>query len=229
MSRLFSLLQGFHMFRKLKKIFGAEPAPESSQPEKPQLPQVLGLHLGGTFTLDAIKLRSLESSLIIEGASPEQRIEAVGVVDLDERRKIVRYYTDDEGFLQIQLEDNEIIEIILWYFYETKGILDADWQPLLRDKVAIGQYELEGHQFSQSFEGNKPEVITEKTYFKNGTESETDQFFMPYIREIESHHASVELLLVCAEEKRNKVSGNLEHELVISTGVHLNPIDIKNN
>ncbi|EGR0478820.1 DUF2491 family protein [Vibrio cholerae] len=217
------------MFKRLKKLFEGGLTPLTSPPEKPQLPQVLGLHLGGTFTLDAIKLRSLESSLIIEGVTSEQRIEAVGVVDLDERRKIVRYYTDDDGFLQIQLEDNEIIEIILWYFYDTKGVLDADWQPLLRDKVAIGQYEIEGHQFTQTFEGKKPEVITEKTYFKNGTESETDQFFMPYIREIDSHHANVELLLVCAEEKRNKVSGKLEHELVISTGVHLNPIDIKNN
>ncbi len=217
------------MFKALKGLFGGNAKPQPTEPEKPQLPEVLGLHLGGTLTIDTIKLRSLEDALIIEGAAAEQRIEAVGVIELNERCKIVRYYTDDEAFIQIQLEDNSIIEIILWYFYDAKGVVEADWKPLLQNKVATGNYELEGHTFTQTFEGNVPELATEKTYYKNGTESETDQFFMPYVREIESNHADTELLLICAEEKRNKLNGNLEREIVRSTGVHLNAVDIKNN
>lgn len=216
------------MFNSIKKLFGGS-AKEEPQQIKPQAPSVLGLHLGGSFTIDSLKLSLLEPSLTIEGASPEQRITAIGEVNLDQQRKIIRFYTDDEGWLQVQMDGEEVQEVSLWYFFDAKGITDSDWKSTLEGKVATGTYILDENEFKQSWEGNEVELLTEKTYSKDGTVTETDQFCMAYFREIDSKHASEELLLISAEEKENALTHRLEHELVRSTGVMLDVIDIKTN
>ncbi|MGL6261515.1 DUF2491 family protein [Vibrio sp. WXL210] len=215
------------MFDSLKKLFGAKSTPELTT--RPGPPELLGLRLGASLTIDPIKLDLIQTSLTIDGANPDQVIEAVGVVKLDLQRRIVRYYTDDEAFLQIQLDGEHIQELSLWYFFDTRGVIEADWQTLLESQVATGTYDLDGHTFEQSWQGEQVELLTETTYHRDGTVSETDQFCMAYFRHVDNPHLDIEMLLVSAEEKHNTVTQRLERELVRSTGFMLNTIDIRNN
>ncbi|MGL6312782.1 DUF2491 family protein [Vibrio sp. WXL103] len=215
------------MFDSLKKLFGAKST--SDLTPRPGPPELLGLRLGASLTIDPIKLDLIQPSLTIDGANPDQVIEAVGVVKLDLQRRIVRYYTDDEAFLQIQLDGEHIQELSLWYFFDTKGVIEADWQTLLERQVATGTYDLDGHTFEQSWQGEQVELLTETTYHRDGTVSETDQYCMAYFRNVDNPHLDIEMLLVSAEEKHNTVTQRLERELVRSTGFMLNTIDIRNN
>lgn len=217
------------MFASIKRLFGQSQS-NVTEPaiEKPQPPAILDLRLGGSFTIDPLKLEILQPALTIEGASPTHRILAVGEVKLDTHRSIVRYYTDDDAFLQFQLDGADIQEITLWYFFDTKGVPQSSWDSLLRTEVATGQYELDGETFEQFWEGETPVVLTEQTYRDTGVE-ETDQFCMVYTRDIDSPHLEKELLLISAEEKLNSISNQHDHELVRSTGFALQAIDIMNN
>ncbi|WP_414932869.1 DUF2491 family protein [Vibrio europaeus] len=212
------------MFKSLSKLFAGQ-----SQETSATLPEVLGLRLGGSFTVDPLKLQLAEPHLIIEGAAADHVIEAIGIVELDPQRRLVRYYTDDEAFLQIQLYDNQVEEIVLWYFFDTRALGKEEWQPTLESQVATGEYSLEEMRFQQFWTGQEPVVLTEQTHRPDGSVSETDQFCMAYTRDITSEHCTVELLLVSAEEKHNPISQTFEHELVRSTGFALNAIDIQNN
>lgn len=73
-------------------------------PEKPKVPEVMGLYLGGSFELDNLKLSLLEPSLTIEGAARSQLIQAVGEAPLDTGGTLLRFYTDDDAFLQVVLD-----------------------------------------------------------------------------------------------------------------------------
>lgn len=215
------------MFDSLKKLFAVKSGPEPIV--KPEPPELLGLRLGASLTIDPIKLDLIQPALTIDGANPDQVIEAVGVVRLDQQRKIVRYYTDDEAFLQVQLDGEHIQELSLWYFFDSKGVIEADWQALLDHQVATGRYELDGQIFNQSWQGEQVELLTETTYHRDGSVSETDQFCMAYYRDVDNPHLDIEMLLVSAEEKHNTVTQRLDRELVRSTGFMLNTIDIRNN
>ncbi|MBQ0756081.1 MAG: DUF2491 family protein, partial [Amphritea sp.] len=79
-----------------KKWFGKKESPPVTL-----APEIMGLRLGGAFELDDLKLRLIEPNLVVEGVARTQFIQAVGVIKLDESTTVLRYYTDDEGFLQI--------------------------------------------------------------------------------------------------------------------------------
>ncbi len=212
------------MFKSLSKLFKGQ-----SHNTTETLPEILGLRLGGSFTVDPLKLKLIESHLIIQGACADHVIEAIGIVQLDPQRKLVRYYTDDEAFLQIQLYDNQIEEITLWYFFDIKALGTSEWKLTLEQHVATGEYTLDEHYFQQFWIGREPVILTEFTHRPDGSVSETDQFCMAYTRNIDSEHCPVELLLISAEEKHNSSTLTLNHELVRSTGFPLNTIDIQNN
>lgn len=217
------------MFDGLKRLLMGNKTASKTASSTPLVPEILGLRLGGSFTIDAFKLEIIEPCLTIDGASPTHNIDAVGVIELDAQRKIVRYYTDDEGYLQIQLYGKDIEEITLWYFFDTKGLQENQWQPVLNNQVVIGEYHLDEQVFSQFWEGTTPVVLTEKTHHANGQIDETDQFCMVYTRDVKNSHIECELLLISAEEKRNAVTQSFDYELVRSTGFALNSIDIRNN
>lgn len=212
------------MFKSLNKLFKGQ---SHDVPET--LPEILGLRLGGSFTIDQLKLKLSQPLLTIDGAAADHVIESVGIVQLDPQRKLVRYYTDDEAFLQIQLYDNQIEEIILWYFFDATALGKSEWKTTLEQHVATGEYILDEQRFQQFWTGQEPVSLTESTHRLDGSVSETDQFCMAYTRDLESEHCSVELLLVSAEEKHNPTNHTFEHELVRSTGFALNAIDIQNN
>lgn len=219
------------MFGLLKKWFPEKQ--ETTTPSLPKAPEAMGLALGGSFTIDPLLLKTMEPSLIIEGASSTQVIQAVGIVKIDEQNRLLRFYTDDEGFLQILQygeQDTGISEISLWYFYDATAIPKTDWDKTLKEKVVTpnGQYELEEQIFQQFWPDSAPVPAIEKTYHLDGTISETAQFMMAYNRELEEKE-TFEMLVISAEEKVNHQFGTVEHELVRSTGFNLSKIDITSN
>ncbi len=192
------------MFSKLFK---------KSEPKKPKSPEIMGLYLGGSFELDNLKLSLLEPELTIEGAAHSQLIQAVGEAPLDTGGTLLRFYTDDDGFLQVVtdggLSENHITDVKLWHFYETKTIGNTVYT---RVWGAVG-------------DESPPVAVTETTYEEDGDVSTTDQFMMLYERPISNDR--VETLLVVGEEKQ--VGNNLDRCLVISTGFDVEPADITIN
>ncbi|WP_158769117.1 YjfK family protein [Paraglaciecola sp. L1A13] len=211
------------------KLFG-----KKDNPAAPKAPEIMGLYLGGSFQIDPLKLKLVEPSLIIDSAASSHIIQAVGEVDLDTGGKILRFYTDDDAFLQVVLDggmtENHITDVKLWYFYETKTVgSDAQWQELIKNQISQAQYSLGGHIYQRVWDAvgelSPAVAMTETTYEEDGDTSETDQFVMLYEREIDENN--VETLLVSGEEKL--VGQNLDRCFVISSGFNIEQADISIN
>lgn len=207
---------------------------KQTHPSQPKAPEVMGLYLGGSFELDPLKLKLLEPSLLIEGAATSHLIQAVGEAPLDSGGTLLRFYTDDDAFLQVVCDggigEAYITDVKLWYFYETKTIgNEQQWQQCLNETVSKPVYTLDKYSFNRVWNAvgdhSPPVAVTETTYELDGDISTTDQFIMLYERFIDEN--STESLLVAAEEK--VIDNNADRCLVISTGFDINPTDIKIN
>ncbi len=195
------------------------------------IPQVLGLKLGGAIEFNELKFKLLAPQLTIENIEKTQLIQAVGVVKLDDNHFILRYYTDDDGFLQVVLDggltDNYITDVKLWYFYDTVGVSsDQQWENQLSNEISQEKIILDGHTFQRYWNdssGNPPVAMTETTYSEDESESETDQFVMLYHRELENN--LVEFLMVSGEELETQ--HQLEHCIVRSTGINVSSADFE--
>jgi hypothetical protein len=203
-------------------------------PAKPQAPEILGLYLGGSFELDRLNLELQLPELTIETPATQHLIQAVGEVRLDSGGKILRYYTDDDAFLQIILDGGDdascITDVKLWYFFSTTTVGDqAQWDELLKNHISQASYELDNQQFTRVWnavaERSPPVAMTERTYELDGDISDTDQFVMLYERQLSA--GRTECLLVSAEEKR--VGDNFDRCLVLSTGIDLAEADLRIN
>lgn len=210
------------MFDWLKKKI--QPAAPQTEPA----PEVLGLRLGGGIELDALRLSLLESQVTFEGAASTQIIQAVGRVILDESHQLLRFYTDDDGFVQVLLSggttDDCVTEVKLWYFYRTTPVDGSKaWNTLLETELVQPEWDLDGRVFSKAWDNTKPVAMTETTWLQNGSRSDTDQFVMLYERALDNDDA--EILMVAGEEK---ITGNqAEHSLVLATGIDLGPTDLR--
>ena len=209
-------------------MFGEWFGKKNKTPATPKAPEVLGLFLGGSLKIDHLKLRLVEKDLIIEGAASDQIIQAVGVINLDPHTQILRFYTDDDGFIQVLQNggqgDEHVADVKLWYFYETRSV-GNDWDNVLRHHISLPQYTLDNYTFVRSWEAagsdNPPIAMTEKTYHLDGSITETDQFLMLYERQAGENLAEY-LTLAGEETLRDEV---LERNLVICTGFDLSAAD----
>ncbi|MGS2721930.1 YjfK family protein [Paraglaciecola aestuariivivens] len=211
------------------KFFG-----KKDQAPQVKAPEIMGLYLGGSFELDPLKLRLIEPQLMIEKAASQHIIQAVGEVHLDTGGKILRFYTDDDAFLQVVLDggdtENHITDVKLWYFYQTKTIgSETQWKDTIAQQVSKPSYQLEEHQYQRVWDAvgdeSPPVAMTEQTYEEDGDISETDQFVMLYERQLADDLN--ETLLVSAEEKL--INNNFDRCLVISTGFDIAQADIRIN
>ena len=194
-------------------------------------PDLIGLRVGSALELDDLRLRLIEPELVVDKVSRTQFIQASGEVCLDQNTTLFRFYTDDDGFIQINLSGGKseanIDDVTLWYYYNTKSISSDDaWNDQINNLISQPTYEIEGTQYQRVWEDVSgacpPVAMTEKTYDGDGSTSETDQFIMLYERIINDDLK--ELLLVSGEEV--VVDNRLERCLVISTGVPLRQSDI---
>lgn len=211
------------------KLFG-----KKTVETKPKAPEIMGLYLGGSFELDSLKLKLIQPKLTIDNAASHHLIQAVGEVHLDTGGKILRYYTDDDAFLQVVLDggdtENHITDVKLWYFYDTKTVgSESQWQNLLRNEISKPSHDLDGQQFSRVWEAigdvSPPVAMTEKTFEEDGDTSNTDQFVMLYERFIGEDET--ESLMLVGEEKI--INNNHDRCFVVSTGFDLQPADITIN
>lgn len=210
------------------KLFGSK----KNDSPKVEAPEIMGLRLGGAFELDSLKLRLVEPKLIIEGAAATQLIQAVGVLKLDDATTVLRYYTDDDGFIQVLLDgglsENHISDVKLWYFYDTLSISsEAQWEQVLKDKVSMASLAFEDNHYSAVWENAAGEIaapvaMSETTYHQSGPTSVTDQFSMLYEREITTDF--FEYVMFSAEEKI--INNQADRCLVKMTGFDLQPADI---
>lgn len=209
-----------------ERLFGKRP----TQTE-PRAPEVMGLHLGGSFSLDELKLRLLEPDIVPEGMASHQIIQAVGEIKLDANSRVLRFYTDDDAFLQVLLDgggsESDIRDVKLWYFYETRGVgSEADWNSLLKNGISQANFTFEDREWLRVWEGtgdsSPPVAMTETTWQANGGVSSTDQFAMLYEREIAPQR--FEYLMKVGEEKLE--GSRLDRCLVISTGFDIEPADL---
>lgn len=210
------------------KLFGKK------TPDKPKAPEIMGLYLGGSFELDELKLSLLEKELTIDGAARSHLIQAVGKAPLDTGGELLRFYTDDDAFLQVVLDggntENHIADVKLWHFYDTQTIgTDAQWRECLDKQISQPTYSLNGHTYTRVWDAvgeiSPPVAITETTYEEDGDVSTTDQFMMLYERPLENDRT--ESLLIVGEEKI--IGNNADRCLVISTGFDIQPADIRIN
>lgn len=208
------------MFNWLKNKLDAEPVKE-----QPKSPEVLGLRLGGAIELDDLKFKIIEPNLIISNASRTQLISAVGVVNLDEQSRLIRYYTDDDGYIQVLQQgrtDADVQEVKLWYYYDTKPVdTTTQWNNWLENEVVKPNIELEGYAFSKVWDNVKPVAMTEQTWDSDGNITTTDQFVMVYEREADND--LFESVLISAEE--SIVDNRADRCVVYSTGVNLSATD----
>jgi hypothetical protein len=205
---------------------------KKDNPVEIKAPEIMGLRLGGAFELDELKLRLIEPELVVEGVAKTQLIQAVGIVKLDESSTVLRYYTDDDGYLQLLLTggmtENHIDDVKLWYFYDTKAIAnDHQWERLLKEEISQPSVTLEGNSYQRVWEGAKsqspPVAMTETTTAENGSITDTDQFAMLYEREIEG--GQFEYLMKAGEERI--IENRLDRCIVTSTAFDIRPADIE--
>ncbi len=198
---------------------------KTEQKEKPTAPEVLGLRLGGAFKLDDLKFRLIEDKLTIDGAARTQLIQAVGEVELDSQTRLLRFYTDDDGYIQVLQaghSEADVMEVKLVYFYETLPVdTDKSWDRWLATDLVLPERTLADNTFYKAWDNERPVAMTEKTWLEDGSTSETDQFTMVYERQIDDD--LFENLFVIGEEK---IEGNqAQRSIVLSTSIDLSPTD----
>ncbi|MDT8405957.1 MAG: YjfK family protein [Methylococcales bacterium] len=210
----------------LKSLFTKDNAEEVSK-----APEIIGLRLNGAFELDDLKLKLIEPELVFEGAARTQFIQAVGEVKLDQTTTVLRFYTDDDGFIQIlvngSLDEQNIDDVKLWYFYQTQSVASQqEWDKVLNSVISQPHFELEGRRFERIWasagDNSPPIAMTEKTYTDGDKKTQTDQFVMLYGRQVSADLD--EFLLLAGEEKI--IDNRADRCLVISTGINLRPADI---
>ena len=195
-------------------------------------PEILGFRLGGSFELNDLKLRMLEPYTTFKNVHKLQIIQAVGTVELDETT-IVRYYTDDDGFIQVLaqglLNDENVMDLKLFCFHDTVGVSnEADWNKLLDKELRKPSALVDNKRFERVWGdvgGDSPPVaMTETTVIEDGTESQTDQFVMLYERQMTDQE--LEYLLLSAEEKLTR-QNTFDRCCVTSIGIDLSTVDLQ--
>jgi hypothetical protein len=193
----------------------------------------MGLCVGSSFDIDKLSFSLILEELVIGGIADTQLIQAAGRVDLGSST-LLRFYTDDEAWLQVVCEGGEaeenIVDVTLFHYYDTLHVNAAEWNDILKHKIGTPSYSLAGNEYTRVWTAtadyHPPVAMQEKTYDSTTDISETDQFVMLFERELSD--GSFEQLYLSGEESLNE-NNQLERCLVISTGVKLSATQIRVN
>jgi hypothetical protein len=201
---------------------------------KSKFPELAGFRLGGTFRLDDLTLKILENNGLLDGARREQMIVSVGVIKFDDGVKMVRYYTNDDGYIQVEVhgdfEDINITDVTLWYFSDSEGIgTKAAWEDELSDvSKPVYEYEVEDDEFIEytrainDIDDTVNIAATEVGETTTGEKFAVDHFYMIYERKI-SDPEVFELLMVSCEER--VIRNGLDHKLAYLIGYQISSND----
>lgn len=196
-------------------------------------PEIMGLCVGSSFDPDMLSFQLILKDLVISDVADTQLIQAAGKVELGSST-LLRFYTDDEAWLQVVCEggisEENIVDVTLFHYYDTLDVSSSEWDDLLNNKIGVPVYTLEGHQYQRVWtstsEYHPPVAMQEETFDATNEITETDQFVMLFERELSD--GSYEQLYLSAEESLNDHE-QLERCLVISTGVKISASQIRVN
>jgi len=129
------------MLNTLKALFRAstEKQPESStgRPVAAGLPMGVsqedleGLRLDGRVNIKLIGLRAHSDALFQWDDETYHHIAAVGHVDLGQGAHLVRFYLDNDTWLQANIENGRVLEYKLFDFYRVAHLSDAEFDHLI--------------------------------------------------------------------------------------------------
>lgn len=139
------------MFDFLKKAIRA--AHHADEPVGPRSAlEQMHLRLGAFVTLDALPFRMHGDRFLFAPPEGGQKVEAYGRVDLGAAAQLHRYYFTDDAWLQVNTTDDQIDEMKLWVFHDTKHPADRNaFDRWLGQGGELGQATLEyaGKRFSR--------------------------------------------------------------------------------
>lgn len=199
------------------------------QEEAPALPKkgLFGLHLGCAVELSSLDFRVLGSELKMSFPGDTQLIEAISRTSLGAGSYMLRYYTSDDAFLQINYSGDEnehnVEDVLLFVYDKSQAIAtQAEWDKVIAaDSIGPQQTRYGERDYQRVFfadsEGSAPAVaMTESVENKAGEHYKVDNFCMLFEHSINENVS--ELLLINAEE-----SGDNERLLSYALGVNLSP------
>ncbi|MBZ5488501.1 DUF2491 family protein [Halomonas aquamarina] len=137
------------MFKTLKSLFGAPETAkqaESSATFSAGLPIGMtpedfeGLRLDGRVRVKLAELSAFPDILFGWSSEPYHHIAAVGHVDLGQGAHLVRFYLDNDTWLQANVENQQVIEYKLFDFYRVTHLSDGEFDALINaDDKKAGQ------------------------------------------------------------------------------------------
>jgi len=129
------------MFNTLKALFRATtekpPEPNEGRPVAAGLPMRIsqedleGLRLDGRVNIKLIGLRAHPDALFRWNDDAYHHIAAVGHVDLGQGAHLVRFYLDNDTWLQANIENGQVLEYKLFDFYRVAHLSDAEFDNLI--------------------------------------------------------------------------------------------------
>lgn len=138
------------MLNNLKALFRAttqkQPEQSSGRPVAAGLPtgvsqeDLEGLRLDGRVNIKLIGLRAHPDALFRWDDDAYHHIAAVGHVDLGQGAELVRFYLDNDTWLQANIENGQVLEYKLFDFYRVAHLSDAEFDYLINgeDKQSDG-------------------------------------------------------------------------------------------
>ncbi|MBE0404299.1 MULTISPECIES: DUF2491 family protein [Halomonas] len=137
------------MFKTLKALFGtsneaANPAAENASTFTAGLPTGMsqedfaGLRLDGRVNIQLAELSAYSDALFGWDSAPYHHVAAVGHIDLGQGAHLVRFYLDNDTWLQANVENQRVIEYKLFDFYRVTHLSDIEFDALINasDKKA---------------------------------------------------------------------------------------------
>lgn len=129
------------MLNNLKALFRAttqkQPEQNSGRPVAAGLPtgvnqeDLEGLRLDGRVNIKLIGLRAHPDALFRWDDDAFHHIAAVGHVDLGQGSHLVRFYLDNDTWLQANIENGQVLEYKLFDFYRVTHLSDAEFDVLI--------------------------------------------------------------------------------------------------
>lgn len=129
------------MLNNLKALFRATtqppPEPDQGRPVAAGLPMNVsqedleGLRLDGRVNIKLIGLRAHQDALFRWDDDAYHHIAAVGHVDLGQGTHLVRFYLDNDTWLQANIEHGQVLEYKLFDFYRVAHLSDTEFDGVI--------------------------------------------------------------------------------------------------
>ena len=199
--------------------------------KKTTLPTPLNLRMGGAAELDLLPFQLIRDKLHFNLPEGAQTIEAAGFIDLGAGASISRFYTADDGFIQISTtggyETQNIDDIKLFMFEQTHNIASQKGADLwASESGTIGRPEfiLENTVYDRVWDAEvsgkiEPVKLTETVHTREaGAEPyEVDHLAMLYQRQVPEtdryEYLLASLEFTCEDEATAVVSLGIDLDL----------------